>query len=127
MDSIFLNSIKNIGSESMDLVSLLIVFFTAIAFVITWVFNRISILRIRKRVDQIKESSAVLQRTLDIDNSWVLRLDIKRQHADNLHGDLLPKEGMGYQESFHCIHPDDRHIYREFIQRLYNGETISDE
>ena len=127
MDSIFLNSIKNIGSESMDLVSLLIVFFTAIAFVITWVFNRISILRIRKRVDQIKESSAVLQRTLDIDNSWVLRLAIKRQHADNLHGDLLPKEGMGYQESFHCIHPDDRHIYREFIQRLYNGETISDE
>ena len=90
MDSIFLNSIKNIGSESMDLVSLLIVFFTTIAFVITWVFNRISILRIRKRVDQIKESSAVLQRTLDIDNSWVLRLDIKRQHADNLHGDLLP-------------------------------------
>lgn len=127
MDSIFLNSIKNIGSESMDLVSLLIVFFTAIAFVITWVFNRISILRIRKRVDQIKESSAVLQRTLDIDNSWVLRLDIKRQHADNLHGDLLPKEGMGYQESFHCIHPDDRHIYREFIQRLYNGEVMSDE
>lgn len=126
MVSILLTTIENIGSGSMDLVSLLIMFFTSIAFVITWVVNRISILRIRKRVSQIKESSAVLQRTLDIDNCWVLRLNIKKQYADNLHGDLLPKGGMGYKESFNCIHPDDRHIYREFIQRLYNGEVISD-
>jgi PAS domain S-box-containing protein len=127
MVSILLTTIEKLGSGSMDLVSLLIIFFTAIAFVITWVVNRISILRIRKRVSQIKESTDILQQTLDIDNSWVLRLDIKKQHADNLHGDLLPKGGMDYQESFNCIHPDDRHIYREFIQRLYNGEVISDE
>ena len=127
MTSILLTPLENFGSGSLDLVSLLFVFFSAIAFVITWVINRISILRIRKRVSQIKESSAIMQHTLDIDSSWVLRLNIRTQHADNLHGNLLPEGGMGYQESFNFIHPEDRHIYREFIQRFYTGQAISDE
>ena len=127
MVSILLTPIDNLGSGSLDLVSLLFVFFAAIAFVITWSVNRISILRIRKRVSQIKNISAIMQHTLDIDSSWVLRLNLRSQRAENLHGDLLPKGGMSYQESFSFIHPDDRQVYREFIQRLYSGQTVSDE
>ena len=127
MVSILLTPIDNLGSGSLDLVSLLFVFFAAIAFVITWSVNRISILRIRKRVSQVKNISAIMQHTLDIDSSWVLRLNLRSQRAENLHGDLLPKGGMSYQESFSFIHPDDRQVYREFIQRLYSGQTVSDE
>ena len=127
MVSILLTPIDNLGSGSLDLVSLLFVFFAAIAFVITWSVNRISILRIRKRVSQIKNISAIMQHTLDIDSSWVLRLNLRSQRTENLHGDLLPKGGISYQESFSFIHPDDRQVYREFIQRLYSGQTVSDE
>ena len=127
MTGILLTQIDHIGSGSLDLISLLMVFFACVAFIITWGVNRISILRIRKSVSQSKEISSIMQHTLDIDSSWVLRLHLRSQHADNLHGNLLPDEGMGYEESFRFIHPDDRHIYREFIQRLYHGETVSDE
>jgi hypothetical protein len=34
---------------------------------------------------------------------------------------------MSYEESFEMIHPDDRHIYMEFIKRLANGEKETDE
>ena len=121
MDSIFLNSIKNIGSESMDLVSLLIVFFTAIAFVITWILNRISILRIRKRVSQIKESSAVLQRTLDIDNSWVLN-DNRRFNGNRHFDDYGCSGGYRCLSRYRCFNRY-RYLgrYRRFGSYWCNG------
>ena len=125
--NILLAIIDNFGSGSLDVVTLLVVFLTFVAFIITWVLNRISILRIRKSVRQSKDISDILQHTLDIDSNWVLKLNLRSQHADNLHGDLLPEEGMGYQESFKYIHPDDRQIYSEFIRRLYQGQSVSDE
>lgn len=127
MMNILLAIIDNFGSGSLDVVTLLVVFLTFVAFIITWVLNRISILRIRKSVRQSKDISDILQHTLDIDSNWVLKLNLRSQHADNLHGDLLPEEGMGYQESFKYIHPDDRQIYSEFIRRLYQGQSVSDE
>ena len=127
MMNILLAIIDNFGSGSLDVVTLLVTFLTFVAFIITWILNRISILRIRKNVRQSKDISDILQHTLDIDSSWVLKLNLRSQHADNLHGDLLPEEGMGYQESFNYIHPDDHQIYSEFIRRLYQGQTVSDE
>ena len=68
-------------------------------FIVTWAINRISILRIRKKSDQTKEISAIMQRTLDIGHNNVLKLDLRRRYAKNLHGDMIPKEGMSYEES----------------------------
>jgi len=90
-------------------------------FIVTWAINRISILRIRKKSDQTKEISAIMQRTLDIGHNNVLKLDLRRKYAKNLHGDLIPKEGMSYEESINQIHPDDRNAYLEFIYDLYHG------
>ena len=110
-----------------DVLSVLIVFIVLFAFLATWAINRISILRIRKRTNQTKEMSAIMQHTLDISNNYVQKLDIQNHHGVNLHGDLLPEEGISFEDSFECIHPDDRLIYREFIMRLYHGETTNDE
>lgn len=90
-------------------------------FIVTWAINRISILRIRKKSDQTKEISAIMQRTLDIGHNNVLKLDLRRRYAKNLHGDMIPKEGMSYEESINQIHPDDRSAYIEFIYDLYHG------
>lgn len=119
--------IQPLAIQTKDALSMLITCLVAIAFVAAWGINRIVILRIRKGVRQSQDISTILQYTLDISTNYVLRLDLKLQHAYNLHGTLLPDEGMGYEESFKSIHPDDRDTYRSFIRRLYNGEAVTDE
>lgn len=104
-----------------DVITLLMVMMVTMVFIVTWAINRISILRIRKKSDQTKEISAIMQRTLDIGHNNVLKLDLRRRFAKNLHGDLIPKEGMSYEESINLIHPDDRSVYLEFIYDLYHG------
>ena len=107
-----------------DTLYVVLLFVALIAFFATVGINRISILRIRKRAAQAKEISTIMQHTLDISNNYVLKLNIRERYAINLHGNLLPDEGMGYEESFQMIHPDDRHIYKEFIMRMVmEGKT----
>jgi len=110
-----------------DISSALMVMVISIAFVTAWAVNRISLLRIRKDTNKIKEISAIMQHTLDMGKNYVLMLDLRQRHAVNIHGNMLPDEGMYYEESFEMIHPDDREIYRNFIRRLATGEVKTDE
>ena len=112
---------------ALDFPSVIMVFVTIIAFVIAWALNRITLLRIRKGADKIKQTAAIMQHTLNMGKNYVLMLDIRQRHAVNIHGDLLPEEGMSYEESFELIHPDDHHIYQAFIKRLLSGEVETDE
>ena len=125
--TILLSHIQILGAITLDVSSVLMVIVIGIAFVITWAVNRISLLRIRQGVDKIKETSAIMQHTLDMGKNYVVMLDLRQRHGVNIHGNLLPDDGMGYEESFKMIHPDDRHIYVDFIKRLANGETEIDE
>jgi len=125
--TILLSHIHILADIQLDVSSVLMVMTVSIAFVIAWAVNRISLLHIRKDVDKIKETSVIMQHTLDMGQNYVLKLDIRHRHAINLHGDLLPDEGMNYNDSFELVHPDDRHIYRKFIKRLATGEAENDE
>ena len=113
--------------QGLEPVSVMIAIISFIAFLATWALNRISILRIKKGVNQSKEISAIMQHTLDISHNQVLKLDLRERRAYNLHGNLLPKEGLSHEESFEYIHPDDRPTYQAFIERLYHGEVEQDE
>lgn len=125
--NIVLANILALTFTGQDVLSVLIVFIVLFAFLATWAINRISILRIRKRTNQTKEMLAIMRHTLDIRNNYVLKLNIHNHHGVNLHGDLLPEEGISFEDSFECIHPDDRLAYKEFIMRLCHGETTIDE
>ena len=109
--------------DFLDTPTVLMVGLTAVAFIITWGINRISIQRIRKRVNESKEIYDIMQHTLDVNNNYVLRLDMRQRHAYNLHGQLLPKEGMGYEESFKFMHPEDHQHYRDFLTSLNRGHV----
>ena len=110
-----------------DAVSMLMVMIMGIAFLIAWAINRLVLMRIKTGVGKSREISAIMQHTLDRSESYILKLDIAQQHAINVHGHLLPEEGMDYQESFGLIHPDDQSAYRAFILRMVSGETTTDE
>ena len=92
--TILLSHIQILAAIPLDVSSVLMVVVIFIAFVITWAVNRISLLRIRQGVDKIKETSAIMQHTLDMGKNYVLMLDIRQQHAVNIHGRLLPDSGM---------------------------------
>ena len=124
---LLLSHFRTLAAIAPDLPSILMVFVVCIAFVIAWAVNRISLLRIRQSVGKIKETSTIMQHTLDMGKNYVLMFDIRQQHAINIHGHLLPDKGMGYQDSLELIHPDDRSIYTEFIKRLTSGDRETDE
>ena len=106
--NILLTDIVNNNQADVQSISMLMVLVVLIIFIISWVFNRISILRIRKNTDRIKDLSTVLQHTLKVSNNYVVKLSMQERMGYNLHGDFLPKEGMSYEESLEYIHPKDR-------------------
>ena len=115
---ILLAGITAMAITAQDAIYVVLLFVALIVFLATVGINRISILRIRKRVRKAKEISTIMQHTLDLSKNFVLKLDIQQRHAINLHGNLLPEEGLGYEESLEIIHPDDRSIYENFITKM---------
>ena len=80
MNSIFLHStLLQIGF--LDTPSVLMVTLTALAFLVTWGINRISILRIRRRVKESKEIYDIIQHTLDVNANYVVRLDLRQRYG----------------------------------------------
>lgn len=104
-----------------DSVSLLITALTFAAFAIGWAINRLSILRIRKNSEKVKDLSAIMQQTLHTGDNYVVRLSVQERHATNMHGNFLPERGMGYEESLEYIHPEDQHLYIECMKKLISG------
>ena len=125
MDILFVIIQSSIFS-GLDATSVLMVCIILFIFIVTWGVNRISILRIRKNAEQSKEISSIMQHTLDISNSYVVCLDVRLRHAHNIHGNLLPEDGMTYEESFEMIHPNDRDIYKDFIAHLVKDGNTTD-
>ena len=107
-------------------VAMLMVCAVIIIFIISWIINRISILRIKQDTEQIRDLSTVLQHTLNVSGSKVLRLRPQDQMGFNLHGDFLPEEGMSYKDSLRYIHPDDRHLYADCMRKLIAGSKSAD-
>ena len=104
-----------------DMISFILVLLVLVVFFATWAINRISVLRIRNTVRTTEEISTIMQRTLEINHNYVVRLNINEQKAYNLYGNLLPKDGLTYEGGFDIIHPDDHSRYRRFIADLVVG------
>ena len=121
--NILLSSIES--ANSVDTVSILIILLMLFLFVLTWGFNRISILRIRRKSEQANDLSMIMKHTLNMSHNQVLRLSISERYGMNMHGHFLPDEGMSYEESITYIHPDDRDVYMEFCKKLVKGVKTS--
>jgi len=112
-------------SNGVDSVSILIILLVCFLFILTLGFNRISILRIRRKSEQAKDLSVIMKHTLNMSNNYVLRLSIRDHHGVNMHGNFLPEEGMSFEDSVKYIHPEDRHIYVDFCKKLATGDKTA--
>ena len=119
--------LANIQSDAFgNSISLLITIATFMTFIIGWVINRISLLRIRQNSYRTKDLSTIMQRTLNTSNNYVVRLSFKTHYAVNLHGDFLPEAGMSHEESLEYIHPEDKPLYIEFLRSLQDGTKTAE-
>lgn len=104
---------------------ILIAILTLMVIIIGVILNRITLYSIRKNTERAKDMAIIMQHTLN-ENNYVIRLNLQNHLADNLYGDFLPHEGMTYEESLAYIHPDDKHIYMEFMNTLVKGAKSSE-
>ena len=126
MINILLTIIENDYGTGADGISLLMVIIVFLTFLVSLGINQISLLRIRKHSDRVKDLTTIMQHTLNSSQNYVIRLSIHDQIGFNMHGDFLPEDGMSYQDSFKYIHPDDRDKYKEFVFSLVNGKEMGD-
>ena len=111
---------------AVDGISLLMTLLVVIAFTISWGFNRLSILRIRRNSQRIHDMSAIMKHTLNLNGDAVIKLSLAEHYATNIHGDFLPEKGMSYEESRKYVHPDDWHFYETFIRELMSGKKTAE-
>ena len=126
MINILLTIIENDYGTGADGISLLMVIIVFLTFLVSLGINQISLLRIRKHSDRVKDLTTIMQHTLNSSQNYVIRLSIHDQIGFNMHGDFLPEDGMSFQDSFKYIHPDDRDKYKEFVFSLVNGKEMGD-
>ena len=113
-------------AQSIDSISMLMTTFVVIAFIVCWCINRISILRIRKNANSIKDMTVIMKHTLNLNGDSILRLSVAEQCAYNIHGHFLPEEGMTFLGSKDYIHPDDWPAYVDFCMKLKNGQKTAE-
>ena len=113
-------------SAGIDNISVLIIIVIFMALIFGWVINRLTLLRIRHNSERTKDLSTIMQRTLGTSNNFVVRLNLQKSIAVNLHGNFLPDGGMGYEESLDYIHPEDRQLYVDFLRSIAHGNKTAE-
>jgi len=104
---------------------ILIVIITLMVIIIGLILNRITLYSIRKNTERAKDIATIMQHTLN-ENNYVIRLNLKTRLASNLFGNFLSGDGISYDESLDYIHPDDKHIYMAFMNRLVKGAKAAE-
>ena len=104
---------------------ILIVTITLTVIIIGLILNRITLYSIRKNTERAKDIATIMQHTLN-ENNYVIRLNLKTRLASNLFGNFLPRDGISYDESLDYIHPDDKHLYMAFMNRLVKGAKAAE-
>lgn len=124
MINILLSNIHH--STGADSISVLLTTLVLLVFLISMGFDQINLLRIRKHAERTKDLTAIMRYTLNTSQNYVIRLSIRDRKGFNMHGDFLPEQGIGYEESYQYIHPDDRENYKQFILSLFNGKETAE-
>ena len=79
--------------------------FAALLCLFIWVIRR----HVKSVTRNSRELNEMMIKALHMGNFDVMVYDIAKDHATNMYGNVLPKEGMTLAEYIRRIHPDDPH------------------
>ena len=100
----------------LDIVIALLLF-AALLCLFIWVIRR----HVKKLTRNSSELNEMMIKALHMGNFDVMVYDIAKDHATNMYGNVLPKEGMTLAEYIRRIHPDDREEFVKKSKSLHEG------
>ena len=86
-------------------------------------FNWLARRHVNKVTRNSKELNEMTEKALHMGNYDVMVYDIAKDHATNLYGNVLPKEGLTLEEYTKRIHPDEREEFIEKSKSLHQGKV----
>ena len=100
----------------LDIVIALLLF-AALLCLFIWVIRR----HVKSVTRNSRELNEMMIKALHMGNFDVMVYDIAKDHATNMYGNVLPKEGMTLAEYIQRIHPDDREEFVKKSKSLHEG------
>ena len=91
--------------------------FAALLCLFIWVIRR----HVKSVTRNSRELNEMMIKALHMGNFDVMVYDIAKDHATNMYGNVLPKEGVTLAEYIQRIHPDDREEFVKKSKSLHEG------
>ena len=98
-----------------------------VLFIVMLVNNRLIVMRVRKRMRDSQFTSKMMEQAVKISDNNVVCYVPRDRHIYNLHGTLMPKEGVSVEKWKKHIHPDDLEQAMEAFQRIVRGESSNED
>ena len=67
------------------------------------------------------DEQQAMMMALEISGNHVMCLDLRQNRVFDLHGKAMLGNNVGIEVCYTYIHPDDKEVFRNFIERLSNG------
>ena len=93
-----------------------------IAVIIALLLSRLVKSRVQVAVNRSADLNNMMQQALKMGHYYVTSFDLNTHICTNVHGNLLPEEGLSQARLFDNIHPDDLGPLLASIQDLLNGK-----
>ncbi len=108
-------------------ITLIILVGVVIAGIIAFLFSQLIRNRVKMAINKSTDLNRMMTQALSMGAYAVVEYDIDNQHLRNLHGHVLPDEGMPPQEFLNRTHPEQSVVLHENNQRLIKGEIQTHE
>ena len=96
-----------------------------LAGLLVFVAGRLLSFRVQASVRRNTELNSIMAQALDMDEYYVLEYDVILGYVKNIHGNLLPKNGISVEELVERIAPDERNEFKGLIDSMKRGDCDS--
>ena len=103
-------------------ITLILLVGIVIAGIIAFLFSQLIRNRVKMAINKSTDLNRMMTQALNMGAYAVVEYDIDNQHLRNLHGHVLPDEGMQPQEFLSRMRPEQSAVLHENNQRLLKGE-----
>ncbi len=93
-----------------------------LSLIIIFLFSRITASRLKIAVRRHGELNSMIEQALSMGHFCVVAWDLQVQRLNNVHGDILPPEGMDPMEFIRRLPPDQGKTFHENNTRIVNEE-----
>ena len=103
-------------------VALIVLFGSVITAIIMFLLSRLIRSRVRAAIHKSLELNQMMTQALSMGNFYIIEYDIKKDYIWNVHGHLLPDEGMNLDEYVSRVHIDERSDLHLELRKMTSGE-----